>query len=240
MKGAVIANVASLSIEASFAATRIGQGFVALYQDDDESGRRAAGYFGQAFLQLIGVGFSAFQAKGLNNARKGIQAAAEAEKNAGRLVARGPQTWPARDGKVFSSQAELKAYEKASLRQPQKLIEGPQSLNESTAVAPSKIVNTKEFQFADRTGFEDIAGYRSLKANIAKYGLKDKVIEYVEINGQKYVVRGNQRLQIAEDLGKADQLSFKKVELPFLGYRNKADVIEESINIIQNRPRGTQ
>ena len=102
-----------------------------------------------------------------------------------------------------------------------------------------KFANTKEFQFADRVGFEDISEYRSLKADIARNGFKNNIIEYVEISGQKYVVRGNQRLQIAEDLGKADQLSFKKVELPFLGYLNEADVIEEAINIIHNRPRGT-
>ena len=54
------------------------------------------------------------------------------------------------------------------------------------------------------------------------------------------MVRGNQRLETAEDLGKAGELVFKKVELPFLGYLNEVDVIEEAINIIQNRPRGSQ
>jgi hypothetical protein len=73
---------------------------------------------------------------------------------------------------------------------------------------PKSFANTKEFQFADRTWFEDIEGYRALKADIAKNGLKNKIIEYVEIGGQRYVVRGNGRLQIAEDLGLADQLQF--------------------------------
>ena len=107
-------------------------------------------------------------------------------------------------------------------------------------LASKSFANTKEFQFADRTWFDDIDSYRALKAEIARDGLKDKLIEYVEIAGQRYVVRGNGRLQIAEDLGLTEQLLFKKVELPFMGYRTEADVIEEAMNIIYNLARGIQ
>ncbi len=106
--------------------------------------------------------------------------------------------------------------------------------------APKSLANTKQFQFADRAWFNDIDAYRALKANIKQNGLKNKLIEFVEIDGQRYIVRGNGRLSVAEDLGIADQLVFQKVELPFLGYRNANDVIEEALNIIYNRPRGIQ
>ena len=90
--------------------------------------------------------------------------------------------------------------------------------------AKGGITETKALQFADRSWFEDIDAYRALKADIKQNGLKNPLIEYTEINGQKYVLRGNGRLSAAEDLGIADQLTFKKVELPFLDYRTPADI----------------
>ena len=41
--------------------------------------------------------------------------------------------------------------------------------------------------------------FRKLAADIAENGLKDKVIQYVEVGGGKYVVNGNNRLMAAEN-----------------------------------------
>ena len=79
---------------------------------------------------------------------------------------------------------------------------------------------------------------RALKADITQNGLTNKLIEYAEIGGEKYVLRGNGRLVAAEDLNLTSQLKFKKVDLPFLGYKTEADVLEEANNIIYNAARG--
>lgn len=107
-------------------------------------------------------------------------------------------------------------------------------------LAAENITNTKVLQFADRAWFEDVAAYRALKADVAQNGLTNKLIEYTEIDGAKYVLRGNGRLSVAEELKITEQLQFKKVELPFQGYRTSADVLEEANSIIHNTPRGPQ
>jgi hypothetical protein len=83
-------------------------------------------------------------------------------------------------------------------------------------------------------------GLRGLMADVKQSGLTNKLIEYVEIGGQKYVVRGNGRLVAAESAELTSQLQFKRVELPFLGYKTEADVLEEANNIIHNMARGNK
>ncbi len=56
--------------------------------------------------------------------------------------------------------------------------------------------------------------FGKLTADIAKNGLQDKVINYVEIGGENYVVNGNNRVMAARQLGITDQLTFQKVTLP--------------------------
>ena len=67
---------------------------------------------------------------------------------------------------------------------------------------------------------------RRLIADIGMNGLKDKVINYVEIDGEKFVVNGNNRLIAAKRLGITDQLRFQKVNLPFRGFNSAADVFQ--------------
>jgi hypothetical protein len=66
---------------------------------------------------------------------------------------------------------------------------------------------------------------RKLLQDIAANGLKDTVINYVEIGGEKYVVNGNNRLMAARTLGITNELRFEKVSLPFRGFKTEADVI---------------
>jgi hypothetical protein len=56
-------------------------------------------------------------------------------------------------------------------------------------------------------------------------GIKD-AIEYVEFNGQKYIVGGNHRYFAAHKLG-IKNVPVKQVELPFAGYKTPTDLILE-------------
>ena len=96
-------------------------------------------------------------------------------------------------------------------------------LVQNSCVVPG--IDTRRFLFADSSWFEDMAAFRELKANIKANGMKNNIIEYTEIEGEKYILRGNGCLAVAEDLGIEDQLIFQEVKLPFLGYRNETDVI---------------
>jgi hypothetical protein len=69
--------------------------------------------------------------------------------------------------------------------------------------------------------------------------MRDKVINFVELDGAKYIVNGNDRLRIAERfLKKTDDLIFKEVTLPFRGYTEPKHVIGEAMGILDNLPRG--
>lgn len=57
-------------------------------------------------------------------------------------------------------------------------------------------------------------------------GQNDKVIQYVEIAGERYVVNGNNRLQVARRLGITGELQLEKVALPFRGFKTVEDVID--------------
>jgi RHS repeat-associated protein len=76
---------------------------------------------------------------------------------------------------------------------------------------------------------------RKLTEDIAKNGLKDNVISYVEIGGEKYVVNGNNRLMVARRLGMTDQLKFQEVKLPLAGFKTEADVINAHAELLEKR-----
>ena len=64
------------------------------------------------------------------------------------------------------------------------------------------------------------------------------MINYVVIDEKKYILRGNGRLSVGEDLGIQDQFVFKEVELPFLDYKKPEHVWDEASRIPYNIPRG--
>ena len=64
-----------------------------------------------------------------------------------------------------------------------------------------------------------------LTQSIKENGLENKVINFVKIADENYVVLGNNRLQVAQKLGITDQLVFKQVQLPFRGFKTENDVI---------------
>jgi len=70
---------------------------------------------------------------------------------------------------------------------------------------------------------------RRLIVDIDANGLKDNVINYVE------VVSKNNRLVAARSLGKTGDLIFNKVDLPFRGFKSEADVINAHADILKGR-----
>ena len=81
--------------------------------------------------------------------------------------------------------------------------------------------------------------FTALKDDIVKNGLQDKVINFVEVGGQKYIVNGNDRLRVSENfLKNTDDLIFEQVQLPFRGYKTPDDVVGEAMDILDNMPRG--
>ena len=72
-----------------------------------------------------------------------------------------------------------------------------------------------------------------LLKDIRTNGLQDKVITYVEVGGEKYVVFGNNRVLASRGLGITNQLRFQKVTLPFQGFKTEADVINAHAEFLQ-------
>jgi hypothetical protein len=74
--------------------------------------------------------------------------------------------------------------------------------------------------------------FKKLVESIKQNGLQDKVINYVKLDGEIYVVLGNNRVQAARQLGITDQLIFKEVQLPFRGFKTENDVINAAAEVI--------
>jgi RHS repeat-associated protein len=74
--------------------------------------------------------------------------------------------------------------------------------------------------------------FRKLVESIKQNGLQDKVINFVKIGDENYVVLGNNRLQAARQLGITDQLIFKEVQLPFRGFKTENDVINAAAEVV--------
>ena len=66
---------------------------------------------------------------------------------------------------------------------------------------------------------------REIMDSLRDEGWKGDPISVVEHDGQKYVVDGHHRLAAAKRVG-FDQIPYKKVDLPFRGYRTLDDVLE--------------
>ena len=64
--------------------------------------------------------------------------------------------------------------------------------------------------------------YGELRNNIAANGIREP-IKYVEFNGQRYIVNGHHRAQIARELRIKD-IPVERVELPYLGYKTPEDL----------------
>ena len=81
--------------------------------------------------------------------------------------------------------------------------------------------------------------FTALRDDILENGLRDNVINFVEIEGMSFIVNGNDRLRIAERfLENTDDLIFEQVELPFRGFTVPRDVIGDAMEITDNLPRG--
>ena len=118
---------------------------------------------------------------------------------------------------------------------------GDKKVEKLPTAAPHKVVDTKEFEFADSRIFDDIDEFRALRDQVKRDGaIKDPVIEYVEIDGRKFITDGNGRTVVAETLGMQDQLLFKKVKLPTRSYRSANDVLAEADRIQHNVSRGAK
>jgi|JI102314A2RNA_FD_contig_31_7408740_length_998_multi_4_in_0_out_0_2 hypothetical protein len=74
--------------------------------------------------------------------------------------------------------------------------------------------------------------FKKLVESIKQNGLQDKVINYVKLDGEIYVVLGNNRVQAGRQLGITDQLIFKEVQLPFRGFKTENDVINAAAEVI--------
>jgi hypothetical protein len=66
------------------------------------------------------------------------------------------------------------------------------------------------------------ARYAALRQDISLNGIRSP-INYVEVNGRKYVLDGHHRLRAARELG-IDEVPTERVELPFLGYETIDDL----------------
>ncbi|TKC12040.1 hypothetical protein FA048_00020 [Pedobacter polaris] len=66
-------------------------------------------------------------------------------------------------------------------------------------------------------------GFSELKANIKQNGINDP-LSYVENNGKKFVVDGNNRLKAARELG-MKSVPVNEVKLPYGSYRNFNDLV---------------
>lgn len=73
--------------------------------------------------------------------------------------------------------------------------------------------------------------FRKLVDSVKKDGIQDKVIHFVTIGDENYVVLGNNRVQAARKLGITGQLIFKKAQLPFRGFSNEEDVINAAAEV---------
>jgi len=74
--------------------------------------------------------------------------------------------------------------------------------------------------------------FRKLVESIKQNGLQDKVINFVKVGYENYVVLGNNRLQAARQLGITDQLIFKEAQLPFRGFKTENDVINAAAEVV--------
>ena len=72
--------------------------------------------------------------------------------------------------------------------------------------------------------------FTKLVNDMRENGIKNPVIDYVEINGEAYIVKGNNRVRAAEYLGKNKELKYNKVDFPVEGtnFRTPQDVLEAS------------
>lgn len=107
--------------------------------------------------------------------------------------------------------------------------------------APKAVDDTTAFLFADPRIFLDDDSFRALKSQVLRDGkvVKDPVIHFVEVNGQKFNVDGNGRTLVAETLKIQDQLRAQKVEPLFKSFRTRKDVLSGSIDVpFRNRPGG--
>ena len=105
----------------------------------------------------------------------------------------------------------------------------------------NKLKSADEINFADGMGkFTDSMNdkaFSRLVKSVKENGFTNPVVEYVEINGKAYIVRGNNRVFAAEYLGRIHELKFKKVDFPVpnTNWKNPIDVLNESGNV--DRPR---
>ena len=107
----------------------------------------------------------------------------------------------------------------------------------------NKLKSADEINFADGMGkftdsMDDKAFSRLVKS-VKENGFTNPVVEYVEINGKAYIVRGNNRVFAAEYLGRIHELKFKKVDFPVpnTSWKNSTDVLNESGNVKRSRYR---
>lgn len=70
------------------------------------------------------------------------------------------------------------------------------------------------------------SAFNKLVKSIQKDGIQNKIIKFVKVNGENYIVEGNNRLRAARKLGKAAELVFKQVQLPIAGFKTATDVIQ--------------
>ena len=74
--------------------------------------------------------------------------------------------------------------------------------------------------------------FRRLAKDIKQNGILDKVIKYVTIAGQNYIVGGNNRLTAARQLGLGDQLEYEQVQLPYKGFQTEEDVLNNAADYL--------
>ena len=84
-------------------------------------------------------------------------------------------------------------------------------------------------KFTDRMTPGD---FRRLAKDIKQNGILDKVIKYVTIAGQNYIVGGNNRLTAARQLGLGDQLEYEQVQLPYKGFQTEEDVLNNAADYL--------
>jgi len=92
-----------------------------------------------------------------------------------------------------------------------------------------------ELKYAD-SATSDKAFTRLVK-NIRVNGLKDPVIHYADIAGNKYILVGNARTHAARLLGKTNELVFKEVKLPFRSFKTNNDVLDGALRAELGMPK---
>ena len=101
------------------------------------------------------------------------------------------------------------------------------------ALEGNALSDASRFRVSDfvRTDTMSRREFARLVQSIEADGIQNPFIKYTVIGNTPYVLHGSNRLLAARTLRIENQLIFQEVQLPFLGYKNAASVIESAVEV---------